>query len=494
MTTTTDALVGKVLQQRYRVIERLAEGAMGVVYRGERLTLQRPVAIKFLHPAVAQQPNLRKRFEVEARAMGRLSHPNCVSVIDFGVEEVPYVVMDFVEGKSLRDVLSEAGLSRDRALGVARQLLTALVHAHAQGIIHRDIKPENMILQQSAGLEDHVRVLDFGMARIANATEGLTVGMVLGTPNYMAPEQAQEGEIDARADLYSTAIVMFEMLAKRQPFAADSVGEVLRRQLVMPAPRLRQVIPNAGISQALESVVLKALEKAPKDRFASAQAMLDALEQVPELQGKASVAAVMAVAPTQMVRGLPPPPFGAKSPPAPQAADPTQWDPSLADRVSREVQKPQPEPAAYPTMVLADLEDAPKPWQRAFLFVSAAASRAVTFAKAVPTRRRYGVAAAGAMLIVLVVVWLNKGASPPPEPSAAIVPAKIDTRKRSAEKPLPKQPVAKTVEPESEAAPQAASESPERPNTSERKARSERRSAPLKKASSAQRWGTRWEK
>src|SRR5688500_667118 len=129
--TTPDPFTGKILQQRYQVLERLAEGAMGVVYKGVRLTLQRPVAIKFLHPAVALQPNLRKRFEVEARAMGALSHPNCVSVIDFGVEDVPYVVMDFVSGRSLRDTMENKALNRDRALSVARQILTALVHAHA---------------------------------------------------------------------------------------------------------------------------------------------------------------------------------------------------------------------------------------------------------------------------------------------------------------------------------------------------------------------------
>src|SRR4028118_1291612 len=121
--TASDPFVGKVLQQRYQVLERLAEGAMGVVYRGVRLTLQRPVAIKFLHPAVAQQANLRKRFEVEARAMGRLSHPNCVSVIDFGVEDVPYVVMDFVDGKSLRDTMGNGALGRDRALHVGGHIL-----------------------------------------------------------------------------------------------------------------------------------------------------------------------------------------------------------------------------------------------------------------------------------------------------------------------------------------------------------------------------------
>ena len=239
--TEADPFIGKILQTRYRVVERVAAGAMGVVYRGERLTLNRIVAIKFLHPAVAQQENLRKRFELEAQAMGRLSHPNCVSVIDFGVQDVPYLVMDFVSGLNLREVISAGGVSPIRALNIGRQLLAALVHAHAHGIIHRDVKPENLILQQSAGLEDHLRVLDFGLAKLMNSDTGLTGGMAVGTPNYMSPEQLQEGVTDARADLYATGIVLFEMLTGAQPFAADSMGEVLRRQLQMPPPRIREI-------------------------------------------------------------------------------------------------------------------------------------------------------------------------------------------------------------------------------------------------------------
>src|SRR5688572_3555764 len=141
---TSDARVGVTLQGRYKILQRLAAGGMGVVYRGERLMLERPVAIKFLHHWYAADKRFLRRFDVEARAMSRLTHPHCVSVIDFGVEGAPYLVMEFVTGRTLREVMNTERLSVPRALRMARQLLAGVAHAHAQGIIHRDIKPDNV--------------------------------------------------------------------------------------------------------------------------------------------------------------------------------------------------------------------------------------------------------------------------------------------------------------------------------------------------------------
>ena len=277
-----DPLVGRVLQDRYRILGRIAEGGMGAVYRAERLQLHRTVAVKFLHPAMAKEPIVVRRFEIEARAMSRLAHPNCVSVIDFGVDEQPYLVMDFIQGTELRSVMAAGPLEAGRALRIARQLLAALEHAHAHAIIHRDIKPENILLERGAGLEDHVRILDFGLAKMIGTDFGLTVGVAIGTPNYMAPEQAREGTVDARTDLYAVAVVLFEMLTGVKPFDAKEVGEVLARQMSEARPRLREIALGQGFSAELEAFLLRAMARRPEDRFATASAMGAALETVPE--------------------------------------------------------------------------------------------------------------------------------------------------------------------------------------------------------------------
>ena len=277
------------MQGRYRILERVAAGAMGVVYRGERVELSRAVAVKFLHPWIAAQQAFRTRFETEARAMSRLNHPNCVSVIDFGVEGSPYVVMDFITGGTLRKVLEWGRLSPVRAVAIARQVLAGVAHAHAQGIIHRDLKPDNMILTDTDGLPDHVKILDFGLAKLRDGP-AMTSGLAIGTPSYMSPEQTgAPGEIDGRTDIYAVGVVMHEMLAGAKPFASDKVAEILlMHRDQAPAP-LRQVVPEAGISPALEAVVLRALAKKPAERYQTAAEFAAALEEVPEAATRVSV-------------------------------------------------------------------------------------------------------------------------------------------------------------------------------------------------------------
>ncbi|HEX3695013.1 MAG TPA: serine/threonine-protein kinase [Polyangia bacterium] len=277
-----DPRIGRVLQGRYRIISKLAAGAMGVVYKGERLQLARPVAVKFLHPWIAAQKAFLGRFENEARAMSRLNHPHCVSVIDFGVEGQPYLVMDFVTGTTVRDVLQAGPPSVARTVRIVRQLLAGLTHAHAQGIIHRDLKPDNLILGDEAGLVDHLRILDFGLAKLRDGP-AMTVGLAIGTPSYMSPEQTgAEGAIDARSDLYSVGVLLFELLAGRKPFLSDHVGDLLLMHRESPAPAINTVRPEAHASEALEQVVRRALAKAPGDRFQSAAEFSQALEQTPE--------------------------------------------------------------------------------------------------------------------------------------------------------------------------------------------------------------------
>ena len=271
-------LTGATLDGRYKVHEKIASGAMGVVYRGERLRLGRGVAIKFLHASLADEPPRRQRFEIEARAMARLDHPHCATVIDVGMHAgAPYLVMDYIPGTNLRDLLDEGPLDRPRAISLIRQILAGLAHAHELGIFHRDIKPANVMLTERTGLGEQVRILDFGLARLRETSSGLTAGMVIGTPAYMAPEQCTGATIDARTDLYACGVLLFEMLTGRKPFVADDPVEILRLQLSSPPPRLDSFVVGVDFGP-LEAIVARAMAKAPDDRFPSALDFAAALD------------------------------------------------------------------------------------------------------------------------------------------------------------------------------------------------------------------------
>jgi eukaryotic-like serine/threonine-protein kinase len=292
-----DPRVGNVLQGRYRILSKIASGAMGVVYQGERVQLGRPVAVKFLHPWIAAQKAFLSRFENEAKAMSRLAHPHCVSVIDFGIEGAPYLVMDFVTGRTLREVMLSGPIALSRVFKVASQLLAGLAHAHAQGIVHRDLKPENLILSGEGGLEEHLRILDFGLAKLRDGP-AMTAGMAVGTPSYMSPEQSGGGgAVDARTDLYAVGVLLFEILAGRKPFQSENVGELIFMHRDAPPPLLREVAPEAGYSKELESLLGKALAKLPEDRFQSAGEFAAALAATPEAQGGARLVAAASPAP-----------------------------------------------------------------------------------------------------------------------------------------------------------------------------------------------------
>jgi eukaryotic-like serine/threonine-protein kinase len=291
-----DPRVGVVLNGRYRITELLGEGGMGLVYRGERLQLGRPVAIKFLHGPYAKSPKYMARFEREARAMSKLSHPYCVSVIDFGVHEEPYIVMDFVTGETLRELLDRERLAPVRTLQITRQLLAGLAHAHGQGVIHRDIKPGNIMVGEATGMGDHVRLFDFGLAKLhgPEAATDQSMATVIGTPAYMSPEQTRAEPIDGRADLYAVGVLLFEMLVGEKPFIAEDAYGVIRMQRDEPPPLLRARAP--ALSSELEQVVAKALEKRPEDRYQTAAEFAAALELVPEASNRASYVAGEALA------------------------------------------------------------------------------------------------------------------------------------------------------------------------------------------------------
>ncbi|HSD86123.1 MAG TPA: protein kinase [Kofleriaceae bacterium] len=338
-------LSGTVLDGRYQVIEPIAEGAMGSVYRGERLKLGRAVAIKIMHQELPDELASRQRFEREAKLMALLEHPNCVSVMDFGVhEDKPFLVMDLVRGTSLLELLDKTKrFEPTRAIDIVRQVLSGLAHAHELGIVHRDIKPANIMITEKAGLGSQVRILDFGLARLTESSTKLTTGIVVGTPNYMAPEQCKGSDVDARTDLYACGVLLFEMLTGRKPFVADDPIAVVRKHLLEKPPTLSSVEPNVHFGQQLEDIIAKALAKAPADRFDSAVDMSKALEAAARMTAAAVYARAVpdSKAPpianqqatmsgwTVPQGGGPPPGPGAASPPiAPPAAAPPPVAPS----------------------------------------------------------------------------------------------------------------------------------------------------------------------
>jgi serine/threonine-protein kinase len=279
-----DPRLGTVLQGRYCIRSQLATGAMGAVYRGERLSVGRPVAIKFLNPVVAAQDVFVEQFRNEVRALSRVCHPNCASLIDFGVEDTPYVVMDLLGGVTLRQTLDEdhSRIAPPRALHLARQLLAGLAHVHAQRIVHRDVKPENVLVSNDPGFDDHLRIVDFGLAQLQDGPV-LPADVAIGTPSYMAPEQCRrEGIADERSDLYAVGVVLFEMLTGVKPFMSAEIGDILRMKLDSPVPRIREVAPKVGLSESLEAVVARAMATEPAERHPSAAAFEAALDATPE--------------------------------------------------------------------------------------------------------------------------------------------------------------------------------------------------------------------
>ncbi|HEX4460780.1 MAG TPA: protein kinase [Polyangia bacterium] len=293
---TPDPLPGAILDGRYRVRQRLGQGGVGAVYEGEHVETHRPVAIKVLHAIFAGTGEFHKRFEREARAASKLSHPACVSVIDYGRIErvepvhvgekllgVPYLVMELVRGQSLAERLTQP-MTAPEAVVIARGVASALKHAHGLGIVHRDIKPANVMLVDGSGTGFVVKLLDFGLAKVANDDgdhEQLTqAGTVFGTPGYLSPEQAGGLPADARSDLYALGIMLYELVTGRRPFVRKDPIEVVKDHLHTPPPSPRTL--GAPISSELEAVILRALAKDPAARWQTADEFSRALAETPE--------------------------------------------------------------------------------------------------------------------------------------------------------------------------------------------------------------------
>ena len=293
--------LGQTLDDRYRIVRVLGAGGLGTVYLATHLRLDRPVAIKMLHRELLPSRELRQRFDREVKTLSRLAHPHIVSLTDSGVLEdgQGYLVMELLEGQSLEERLrSDGPLEPAEAIEIARQVLLGLAEAHDKGVLHRDLKPANLFLQPLAeGV--HVKLLDFGLAKVRTdiasdpgAYPTLTAdGTVVGTPTYMAPEQAIGTAITAAADLYAVGIVLFEMLTGQPPFRSENKLDTIRAHLSQPVPALDAVSPELEPTDALRAFVTRALEKDRADRFANAKEMLAALDALPRPAARVTDAA-----------------------------------------------------------------------------------------------------------------------------------------------------------------------------------------------------------
>ena len=294
--TLTDPLLGSVLGDRYRVISRIGIGGMGVVYRAQHITLKRDLAVKVLLPEFGGKEEFVRRFEREAESASRLAHPHIIAVTDFGrtADGLLFLAMEYLDGRSLSSLIREGPLPVARAVTIVRQMLAALNRAHAAGIVHRDLKPDNIMLIDREGHHYFVKILDFGIAKVTEpepGREALTqAGVVFGTPEYLSPEQALGDKIDARADLYATGVILFEMLTGRRPFESEDKMRIISMHLSHPVPRMRSVRPGIDVPPALEDVVMQALEKERENRFASASAFLMALEEAERLAAERGAA------------------------------------------------------------------------------------------------------------------------------------------------------------------------------------------------------------
>jgi len=279
----SDPLLGQTLAGKYLVAKLIKRGGMGAVYQGKHVLMDKTVAIKVLRPALAVDDDVVARFSREAKAASRISHPHAVSVTDFGESEngIVFLVMEYLEGRTLKEIIrSEGAMPLKRVVEIIRQVTGALDAAHGQGVVHRDLKSDNIMVSQTNG-GDWAKVLDFGIAKIQQPASvkdaDLTApNLVIGTPQYMSPEQcSQTHPLNARSDIYSLGVIIYEMLAGRVPFTGESATMIMMQHVQDRPPSVLATRPD--LPPAVDAVITRALAKVPADRFQTAGELFAAL-------------------------------------------------------------------------------------------------------------------------------------------------------------------------------------------------------------------------
>ncbi len=286
-TGAPDPLVGRVINDRFKISALIARGGMGKVYRAEQAPLGRICAIKVLNPNYAGEhdPEFHKRFFLEASIASKLTHPNTVTIFDYGrtEDDIYYMAMEYLEGHTLHRAIREGFFPEERAAHIARQICRALREAHSLGVIHRDLKPANIFLVEHGDETDFVKVLDFGLVKNVSGDKGedLTqTGLFMGSPKYMAPEQIRGDKVDARTDIYALGIIMYEMITGKVPFDRPNSVNILMAHVNEEPPPLRQMNPAIQISAQIEDTVARCMAKDPDQRFRSMDEVLAALKRI----------------------------------------------------------------------------------------------------------------------------------------------------------------------------------------------------------------------
>jgi serine/threonine-protein kinase len=287
-----DPLVGRVINQKFKILGFIARGGMGKVYRAEQAPLGRICALKVLDPNYTgdHDPEFHKRFFLEASMTSKLRHPNTVTIFDYGTTDdgIYYMAMEYLEGYTLHRAIRQVGhLPEERAAHIARQICRSLREAHSIGVVHRDLKPANVYLLDHGDEPDFVKVLDFGLVKdVASSGEELTkAGLFMGSPKYMAPEQINGAPIDGRTDIYALGVIMYEMITGKVPFDRPKPMDILMAHASEEVPSIHEMNPAARVSPALEETILRSMAKDPNDRYRSMDEVLSALKRLGGMGG-----------------------------------------------------------------------------------------------------------------------------------------------------------------------------------------------------------------
>lgn len=305
-----DPFIGTQIDSKYDVLENVGQGGMSVVYKAMQTAMNRVVALKMLKMGLSSDPIFKQRFVREVSLLGKLNHPNIVTVFDSGTtpDGHLYLAMDFLSGSTLQDVLDKSGaLPIERAAPLILQICDALNHAHKRDIIHRDLKPGNIMIETDHRGQEVVKIVDFGLAKMGEGSERLTrAGELWGSSFYMSPEQCNGAESDVRTDIYSFGIVMYQMVTGKVPFRGSGFMETVTKQLNEPPPPLKITKADLNLPDMLEIVMFKCLEKAPENRFQSVADLKSALQTALPDPKKNDVRA--STGPQRKIAPPPPPP------------------------------------------------------------------------------------------------------------------------------------------------------------------------------------------